>query len=116
MNKQFLTKAAKIEVLSIPDDGIVLANILCLLDFDCEILNSITDTVKEYTTEGIPTVLTTFLLSGLCQPYKDDTVDFFLNVELVPLLTYVEELIHVHILVSTFNIVTLTYVVIEINK
>ena len=72
-NKQFLTnvlKASKKEVLSIPDDAIVLANILCLLDFDCEMLNSITDTVKEYTTEGIPTVLTTFLLSGLCQPYK----------------------------------------------
>ena len=63
-------KAAKKEVLFIPDDAIVLANTLCLLDFDCEMLNSITDIVKVYTTESIPTVLTTFLLSGLCQPYK----------------------------------------------
>ena len=72
-NKQFLAnvlKAAKKEVLFIPDDAIVLANTLCLLDFDCEMLNSITDIVKVYTTESIPTVLTTFLLSGLCQPYK----------------------------------------------
>ena len=73
-NKQFMTnvlKAAKKEVLFIPDDAIVLANTLCLLDFDCEMLNSITDAVKKDTTKGVPTVLTTFLLSGLCQPYKE---------------------------------------------
>ena len=35
---------------------LVLANTLCLLDFNCEKFDSIIDKVKEYTTEDIPMI------------------------------------------------------------